>query len=114
MIPESTLNSLRTAAIQFPTTECCGLLTTDYQLFPVKNVSKTPQRSFIFDKKQYFSTLKEIKAKQLEVLAVYHTHPSGDATPSKADLESAESLKMNSLIVSCNDWKYVTYDHISQ
>lgn len=90
-----------------PDKEVCGLLDTEGDIYPVDNEAKEPQNCFVFNKRQYIQTLRDIKEREREVLCVYHTHPSGDATPSKADVEFAHRCQFPSLVVTHQEYRWV-------
>jgi proteasome lid subunit RPN8/RPN11 len=82
--------------------ECCGLLAgilankenaaeqervaTVCRRFPLINASHSP-REYNADPRGILEAVKYCRAKKLEVLAIYHSHPSTDAVPSRTDLE---------------------------
>lgn len=109
LVPEEVLFRLRKMALTHPDQECCGLLTDDFQLLPVRNSAPDPRNTFVFDAAEYWSILKDLERQGRKVKAIYHTHPHGSAQPSKADLAYVESSKRSSLIVSINDWKWLEY-----
>lgn len=107
-IPEETLLTLRDLA-KNTKVEVCGVIDSNYTIHTVKNVSNTPVTSFIFDKREYFSAIKQIMAEQKTILCVFHTHPGGCHNPSKQDLEAYHRFKRNSLIVSATGYTWLEY-----
>lgn len=91
--------------------ECCGLLAgslSDDQAFGfgdfcyrLVNEQKSPTE-FLSEPKDLLSALKNIKAKGIEVLAIYHSHPTSAPIPSKRDLEMNWSPNVMNLIIGLN------------
>jgi proteasome lid subunit RPN8/RPN11 len=83
--------------------EACGYLagTGDQieEIFALANRDKSPEH-FSFDPKEQFKAVKTARAKGLELLAVYHSHPSSPARLSKEDLRLAYDSKMLYVIYS--------------
>ena len=73
--------------------ECCGLLVGrivdgDYfaeMRLPLVNALQSPTR-FESEPRSMMDAWKQIRASKLEVLAVYHSHPSSPPIPSLTDL----------------------------
>lgn len=70
--------------------EACGLLAGQQgrvqQVLPVPNVADDPRRQFVMQPEALLRALKRIDAEGQVLLAVYHSHPAGDAVPSPQDL----------------------------
>src|SRR5438105_690677 len=90
------------ARAEFPC-ECCGLLAGQlfpnddrvYEFFrigrvlrryPLVNCAKSPTR-FLSDDWSMFAAVRDMRKRQLDILAVYHSHPASDPIPSRTDLE---------------------------
>lgn len=72
-----------------PGLEVCGLIGGDLSHFPITNRAPRPQRTFDMDIRQQISALRELRERGRRLLAVYHSHPSGEASPSARDLDLA-------------------------
>ncbi|MCP4050933.1 MAG: M67 family metallopeptidase [bacterium] len=72
--------------------EACGYLAgkdsavTEY--YEMTNIDQSTEH-FSLDPSEQFKVHKEVRAKGLEILAVYHTHPETPARPSKEDIKLA-------------------------
>jgi proteasome lid subunit RPN8/RPN11 len=75
--------------------EACGVLFGRYDEDGVAvvegcarlaNVSEDPAHTYRFDEGQQAEVWDAVRARGLEVLAVWHTHPSGPQGPSQSDL----------------------------
>jgi proteasome lid subunit RPN8/RPN11 len=47
-----------------------------------------------------FQAIRETQKLGLEILAVYHSHPTSEAVPSRKDLERSYSTEVQNLIIS--------------
>jgi len=97
-----------------PGVEICGIITSDLAIHPIRNVARNPRNNFVFSKREYFTALKEISAQELTILCIYHTHPSGTAEPSQADIDFIRHSQRDALIVSRNDHRWVPYATINK
>jgi proteasome lid subunit RPN8/RPN11 len=72
--------------------EACGLLAgwdrISQEVYPVENIlqSETRYRMNPEDQLRIFSLLED---QEMDLLAIYHSHPLGPPTPSRTDLEAA-------------------------
>lgn len=76
-----------------PAEECCGLLAgppgTITKLFPARNTANTPATAYEIAPQELFGLMREIRRAGMELLGIYHSHPSGDNMPSSRDIERA-------------------------
>ncbi len=84
--------------------ECCGLLAgtpdgTVSQRFPLINCAASPTR-FESSPESMLSAMKHIREAKLEVLAVYHSHPSTPPSPSRIDMALQHDSGALTVIVS--------------
>jgi proteasome lid subunit RPN8/RPN11 len=83
--------------------ECCGYLagvgTTVSRAYPMNNIDQSREH-FSFDPAEQFATVKRIRKENLEVLAVYHSHPETPARPSGEDIRLAFDPDISHVIVS--------------
>ncbi|KRC82882.1 peptidase [Sphingomonas sp. Root241] len=74
--------------------EACGLLfgaadrITDWQA--VENVAEEPERRFEIEPSALFAALRAERAGGPKIIGYWHSHPSGDATPSITDAAMAQ------------------------
>lgn len=76
-----------------PAQECCGLLAGRDEaithIFPATNAHAQPATAYEIAPQELFCVIKEIRAKQLDLLGIYHSHPRGENRPSRSDIERA-------------------------
>lgn len=72
--------------------EACGYLAginnEVVNYYPMHNIDQSNEH-FTFDPQEQFDVMKKVRTEQLEVLAVYHTHPESPARPSAEDIRLA-------------------------
>jgi proteasome lid subunit RPN8/RPN11 len=72
--------------------ECCGVLigtpdiVTDAR--PARNLAADPNR-FLIDPREHINARRESRARRLDVVGFYHSHPRSAAVPSPTDLAEA-------------------------
>ena len=88
-----------------PEIECCGLLAGRDALIsavlPARNALQS-STSYEIAPAELFALFRRMRAKGLEHLGIYHSHPKGDNAPSPLDLEHAFYPDAAYLIVSPN------------
>jgi len=55
---------------------------------------------FMMEPREQFAVMKELRAKGLELLAIYHSHPESPARPSTEDIRLALTPDVSHVIVS--------------
>lgn len=87
------LNAMREDAAKTPAQECCGLLAGHdeiiTQIFPATNAHSRPATAYEIAPQELFRAMKEIRAANLQLLGIYHSHPRGENRPSRSDVECA-------------------------
>ena len=82
--------------------ECLGLLLGSgceaRRVVPLRNVSRRPEVEYRADPRELLDVLRAADSTGLEVVAIYHSHPSGPAFPSATDREMA-AWRTNYLII---------------
>lgn len=58
---------------------------------------------FMMDPKEQFAVVKDLRAKGLEMLAIYHSHPETPARPSEEDIHLALTPGVSHVIISLAD-----------
>src|SRR5271165_2728722 len=70
--------------------ECCGLLAGRDGLvthrYPLTNALASPVR-YESDPQTMFAAFKDMRREGTDLLAIYHSHPTSAAVPSRTDLE---------------------------
>jgi proteasome lid subunit RPN8/RPN11 len=83
--------------------EVCGILggteETASALFRMTNTDQSNEH-FMMDPGEQFAVIKELRAKGLEMLAIYHSHPESPARPSAEDIRLALTPGVSHVIVS--------------
>jgi proteasome lid subunit RPN8/RPN11 len=94
--------------------ECCGLLAgrvesdaTNLTIptgkiskrYPLTNELQSPTE-FLSDPKSLLAAHKDMRSSQLEILAIYHSHPTSEPIPSKKDRERNYSPDVANVIIS--------------
>ncbi|MBO9622701.1 MAG: M67 family metallopeptidase [Sphingomonas sp.] len=92
-ISTSLLDAIRRESAIVAPREACGLLfggpaeITDWQV--VENVAENPERRFEIAPAALFAALRAERAGGPRIAGYWHSHPSGDATPSATDAAMA-------------------------
>lgn len=85
--------------------ECVGLLSGTKRSmnvwYPLTNVAED-DRSFLADPGEQIRLMQDLRAKGEQVVAIYHSHPTGPGEPSAADVEQAYDPGVLHLIVALN------------
>ena len=105
-LPRHLINEILHLAQCSADREICGFIGLDsskkYHCHPVQNVAKNPDNNFLMATEEQISTLKEMRNNNEEIFAVYHSHPTANATPSTSDIEQSVYSDAYYLIVSLN------------
>jgi len=98
------LDALLTHARRNAPHESCGLLAgrnVEITMFyPAENAASTPSTNFEIAPRDLFRIMRELRAADLELLAIYHSHPSSDNSPSPTDIATAYYPETAYIIVS--------------
>lgn len=86
--------------------EVCGILGGKGDvvsvIYPMTNTDESRDH-FTMDPREQFSVVKALRSQELEMLAVYHSHPATPARPSEEDIHLARTPNVSYLIVSLVD-----------
>jgi [CysO sulfur-carrier protein]-S-L-cysteine hydrolase len=103
-IPRQILDALLTDARTHAPNESCGLLSgrnsTISNFHPTQNASPTPKTKYEIAPPDLFKFMREIRKQNLELLAIYHSHPTSENTPSPTDIARAYYPEAAHIIVS--------------
>lgn len=103
-IPHKILNALLQHARAQSPNESCGLLSgrnseiTNFH--PTENSSPSPKTNYEIPPPDLFKILREIRNANLDLLAIYHSHPTTENTPSPTDITRAYYPEAAYIIVS--------------
>jgi len=88
--------------------EVCGILGgTGCEVsvrYPMTNTDASNEH-FMMDPKEQFAVVKDLRAKGLTMLGIYHSHPESPARPSEEDIRLALTPGVSYLIISLMDQK---------
>lgn len=103
-IPRKIVREILHEAQATPTIEACGLISAINNVpsfcYPISNVAEQPQSRFLLDTKQQIATLTHMRENGETLFAIYHSHPTGPATPSKTDVQLTAYPDALHLIIS--------------
>lgn len=60
-----------------------------HALYPLPNIAPHPARQYLADPIHLLRALRAMQAEGLSLVALYHSHPTGPATPSRTDTRLA-------------------------
>lgn len=102
-IPQSIINDMLAHAKEGYPHEVCGLITGKENLptriFRMSNIDESSV-SYMMDPAEQFRAFKEIRNEALELLAIYHSHPTSPSYPSQTDIRLAFYPEAVYIIVS--------------
>jgi proteasome lid subunit RPN8/RPN11 len=88
--------------------ECCGILAGRIeaggigrvvQRYPLKNAAASPVE-YLSDPPDMFVAVRDMRQRGIDILAVYHSHPTSAPLPSRIDRERNYSPEIVNLIIS--------------
>jgi [CysO sulfur-carrier protein]-S-L-cysteine hydrolase len=86
--------------------EVCGILGgTGEAVSVIYRMTNTDASNehFMMEPKEQFAVVKDLRAKGLAMLAIYHSHPETPARPSEEDIKLALTPDVSYLIISLAD-----------
>ncbi len=105
-VPESIVYAIYEQAIAEAPLEACGYLAGNdgvvTRCYPMANADQS-ETHFSFDPQEQFRVFKKARAKGLELIAVYHSHPETPARPSAEDIRLAYDPAIYYVIASLAD-----------
>jgi len=103
-LPRSLVNQLLQHAQQTEAKEVCGFISSQRgnpaQVYPVTNIALTPECRFAMNPEDQINALRQMRERNEELFAIYHSHPSSPAVPSIIDLKEAGYPEALYLIIS--------------
>lgn len=106
LLPRQLYNAmLEQAQAELPN-ECCGLLAGRIEIgagtvemrYPLVNETASP-REFNAEPRSMLTAFKDMRARGIRELAIYHSHPTSAPIPSKTDRERNYSTEVMCLII---------------
>jgi [CysO sulfur-carrier protein]-S-L-cysteine hydrolase len=105
-IPQAIYDDIISHAQEGSPLEVCGILAgTGGEVSALYRMTNTDQSNehFLMDPKEQFAVARELRARELAMLAIYHSHPETPARPSEEDIRLAFTPGVSHLIVSLAD-----------
>lgn len=105
-IPQAIHDNLIAHAREGFPLEVCGILGgTGESVSAIYRMNNTDASNehFMMDPREQFSVIKDLRAKGLAMLAIYHSHPETPARPSEEDIKLALTPDVSSVIISLAD-----------
>jgi proteasome lid subunit RPN8/RPN11 len=107
IVPRAVYQAILAQALAEQPNECCGMLAGLREEgiarivghYPLVNALASPVE-YEAEGRGLLAAHRDIWAKQVDVLAVYHSHPTSPAIPSKKDLSRNYSEEVISFIIS--------------
>ncbi|MHB8541650.1 MAG: M67 family metallopeptidase [Candidatus Acidiferrales bacterium] len=91
-IQNDILAQLREEAAKMPEQECCGLLAGRggfiTRILPARNALDSAT-AYEIAPEELFRLMRQIRAEDLEMMGIYHSHPRGENRPSSRDIACA-------------------------
>ncbi|MHA7834538.1 MAG: M67 family metallopeptidase [Algiphilus sp.] len=104
VLPRRVAIQLMHAAQSQPEREVCGLIAEGDDgnkcIYPIRNAAAEPERAFEMDAEALVTAHRRMRESGQQLWAIYHSHPHGDATPSRADLHESGHPEALQIIVS--------------
>jgi proteasome lid subunit RPN8/RPN11 len=92
IVPRAVRDAVIAHARESAPAECCGILlgtaTAIVDAVRAANLAESPSR-FLIDPKDHINARRNARARGLDVIGFYHSHPQSDARPSTTDLAEA-------------------------
>ena len=102
-IRQNALDSIVAHAVADLPNECCGLLIGNAEIVEdvarARNVKRS-RTKFQVEPADHFAAIRRARAKGLEIVGAYHSHPSGPSGPSEIDRVRLTDPAMFHVIVS--------------
>ncbi len=105
-IPADIFEQVVRQAVAEAPIEACGILAgSDGKVEKLCKMTNSDKSSahFMMEPKEQFDVIKDIRSLGLEMLAIYHSHPSTPARPSAEDIRLALTPDVTYVIVSLQD-----------
>ena len=102
-LPRALFEELLEEARRVLPNECCGLLAgrgrTVMRLFRATNALASPA-AYEIRPRELFALFRRLRAEELDLVGIYHSHPTGENFPSVRDLERAYYPETAYVIIS--------------
>ena len=103
-LPLNIIHQLLEHAQSSSETEICGLIGSINDIanscYPISNSHANPKAKFTLEPSEQIAAFKNLRKKEEQLFAIYHSHPTTDAYPSVTDLAQSEYPDALYLIIS--------------
>ncbi len=83
--------------------EACGFLAghdgQPTEIYPIENILKSPTQ-FKMNAQQQLAAMLDVEKRNANILAIFHSHPTGTAKPSETDIRQAHYPEWIQIIIS--------------
>ena len=102
-IPQAIIDAIIAHAQRDFPLEACGILGGANEVvsehYPMANIDQSNEH-FTLEPKEQFAVIKDLRAKGIEMMGSYHSHPETPARPSEEDIRLALTPNVSYVIVS--------------
>jgi proteasome lid subunit RPN8/RPN11 len=106
-IPRRIVQEMLAQAVAELPNECCGLLAgcvadglgRVVQRYPLVNAAASP-KEYLSQPESMFAAHRDMLGRGLDIMAIYHSHPTSDPIPSRSDHERNYSPNVVNIIIS--------------
>lgn len=103
-IPAGLVEAMIAHCLRESPRECCGLLggrpPRVSSFHPLRNVAAAAETRYDADSRDLIDAVVDLRRRDAEILAIYHSHPRWEAVPSRTDLEQNHYGAVPRIIVS--------------
>lgn len=103
-LPRHIANQILAHAQSSPEAEVCGLIgeanKQAVSCYPINNQANEPAHRYQMDAKAQIDAMRQMRERDENLFAIYHSHPHAPALPSSTDINEAEYQDTAYLIVS--------------
>lgn len=103
-LPRQLVNLILTHVQGSPSVEVCGLIATgadaSLSCYPIPNRAVDAAHRYLMDPVRQIDAMREMRERDQQLFAIYHSHPTSGAAPSAIDIADAGYPDALYLIVS--------------
>ncbi len=103
-IPAAVVDAMIAHCLRESPRECCGLLGGSAprvgSFHPLRNAAAAAETRYDADPRDLIDAVVDLRRRDAEILAIYHSHPRWEAVPSRTDLEQNHYGAVPRIIVS--------------
>jgi proteasome lid subunit RPN8/RPN11 len=127
LLPRTLYDAMLAHALAELPFECCGLFggtisedgaSVVVERYPLANIADSPTIEYLSEPAGMFAAWRDMRRRGLEVLAVYHSHPTSAPVPSRKDLAHSYGPEVVNLIISLttsppavSGWRFTFEDY---